>query len=143
METLHVIRNTFIIILIFIMGAHAQENDTDYFKLHKDGQKIKKKQIYLKLNQNFKKSVYDVKETYVYKDKFVFTNTGKKCTKEEKVIYSNVEDLYSIEKKVLEEHMLEIQKKYGFKPVYPLNHVALKILLIKEDNCFVLNWKRQ
>lgn len=128
---------------MFTFGAFAQNNDTDYFKLYKDGKNNKKKQVYLKFDQNFKRNLHATQETFVFKNTFVFVNTGKKCQAQEKIVFSNVEDLYTIEQKVLEKHIKDVQKEYGFKPVYPLEHVALKVHLIKDDDCVVLDWKRQ
>lgn len=143
MENLYVIKNilSMAIILLFIK-VDAQNSHPNHFSLYKDGELIKKEEVYLKYDANYEERIINDKQVFIYKNKFLFTKK-EKCEQNMKVVFSDVKDLFLIEQKVLEKHINETEKKHGFKPVYPLKHIALKIFLIKNDECFVVDWMAQ
>jgi hypothetical protein len=141
MEIQHVIKKALpFIIILFSFIVNAQEENTDYYVLYKGGEKIKKKDVFIKYNKDFEKSIYSNTETFVYKNKIIFQRTEKKCNVDKNVTYNSVEELHNIETEIIQKEISKVKKEKGFQPVFPLDHVALKVHLIKNNQCFVVDW---
>lgn len=144
MEIQHVIKKALpLMIILFSLIINAQEENADYYVLYKGGEKIKKKDVFIKYNNDFEKGIYSNTDTFVYKNKIVFKKTERKCKVDENIIYTSVEELPNIETGVIKKEISKVKKEKGFQPVFPLNHVALKVHLIKNEQCFVVDWIKQ
>lgn len=144
MEIQHVIKRVLaVFILFYAFSMSAQEKSSDFFTLYKGGEKIKKKEIYLKYDQHYETSTSNNVKTFSYKNKLFFEDTKRECEVNHNIKYTDAENLYKIEMKFLEDQINKVQEKQGFKPVFPLKHTALKIYLIRNNDCYLVNWKNQ
>lgn len=138
----------FLIFLIFnfCLSAIAQNHDnSNYYKLFKDGKNIPRPIIYLfnKCSNVIEKQndgdiVFNLKgESFKYLSKK--HKKDKLTTSQfENIEFNKVKELSNLEYEEYSKRALEVKKMEGFKPAPPIGHTILKIYIIsKIDNKFI------
>lgn len=130
-----------IIILFYSVNINSQDNKNEYYRLYKNGELFKKEAVCVRINEDFKKTFNQGKTKYIFKDKMIFIKTNYKIKNNDienlnskKCVHPT--DLFNIEKRNIENSMKVVMDKKGFKPIYPLKNITLKVFICDENNEF-------
>ncbi|GAA4891041.1 hypothetical protein GCM10023311_14190 [Flaviramulus aquimarinus] len=140
------------LIFSFNLSIFAQENNNSkYYKLYKDGEKVLRPIIYVFNNSTTNLQKLDNGCVTFNIDDQVFKyqpNIHKKDSLTlnviKKIEFKKVKELFNLEHEEYLRTVKEVMDEKGFKPLPPINHSILKILIIsKEKNNFIryeTNW---
>lgn len=138
----------FLIFTIHFLSFSQEYNNSKYYKLYKDGEKILRSIVYIfnECTNELQKTksgeiifkidnqIFKYKPTEHKKDSFP-------VSKFEEIDFKKVNELLVIEYQEYLNASNKIMNKKGFKPPAPINHSILKVIVVSKKGNSIVNYE--
>jgi len=134
-----------------MMAQHYIGVIADYYKLSKDGEPILKPVVFLQAeNENLvynkeNKLSFNLSGHYFEHNSKIHNSFEIQSEKFKDVKFNTVSELRELEEKEIQRSRNKAEKQNGFKPLPPIKHIVLKIIIVKKIEskflAYEVDWK--